>query len=87
MITITGALIGVAISFTGLALAIFGLVLRIGKLIGKLESGMIQNSKDISNLWDHQRSQDGKISSTEKAIERIDANIEWIKEMLGGKKK
>lgn len=87
MITITGALIGVAVSFSGLALAVFGLVLRMGKLIGKLESGMIQNKEDIGNLWDHQRAQDNKISLTERAIERIDANIEWIKETLGGEKK
>jgi len=82
MITITGALIGVAVSFAALALAVLGLVLRIGKLIGKLESGMLQNSKDISTLWEHQRTQDGKISITEKAIERIDTNIKWIKTAL-----
>ena len=84
MITITGALIGVAVSFAGLALAVLGLVLRIGKLIGKLEAGMLQNGKDISNLWEHQRSQDAKISITERAIERIDTNIKWIKNALEG---
>ena len=62
MITITGALIGVAVSFAALALAVLGLVLRIGKLIGKLESGMVQNKQDISALWEHQRNQDNKIS-------------------------
>lgn len=82
MITITGALIGVAVSFSGLTLAVLGLVLRIGKLIGKLESGMLQNKQDIGTLWEHQRVQDTKISSTEKAIERIDTNISWIKNNL-----
>lgn len=82
MITITGALVGVAVSFAGLALAVFGLVLRVGKLIGKLESGMLQNKADIGNLWAHQRAQDIKICTTERAIERIDANIEWIKDAI-----
>ena len=86
MINTTGALIGVAISFSALALAVLGLVLRIGKLIGRLETGMVQNSKDIGKLWDHQRGQDDEISCVGKAISKINTNIEWIKEALGGEK-
>ena len=82
MINTTSALIGVAISFSALAFAVLGLVLRMGRLIGTLESGILQNSKDIGKLWEHQRGQDIQISSTGKAISEINTNIEWIKETL-----
>ena len=79
------ALIGTGITFGGLILSVLMLVLKVGRLVGTLQTEIAQNSKDISNLWNHQRSQDDKISLTQQAIARIDVNMRWIKNALEGK--
>ena len=76
------ALIGVGIAFGGLILSVLILMLKVGGLVGTLQTEIAQNSKNISILWNHQRSQDDKISLTQQAIASIDSNIRWIKNAL-----
>ena len=73
----------ITIGFFGLCLTIGGGVIAFGRKQGKTDEKVQRHDKDIDGLWTHQRRQDGDISSIEKAIERIDTNIEWIKDNIG----
>jgi len=53
-------IIGVFIAFCALLLTTLGMMVKVGRLIGVITSNMERMTKDISVLWEHQRTQDAR---------------------------
>lgn len=56
----TPELIGLGIAFAGLSLSSLGMVLKLGKLVGRLTQQVETLTKDVNALWKHQKIQDNR---------------------------
>ena len=70
--------ISAAIAFFGLAIAMFNLAHRQGRLLGKIEEQLDDHSEDIDSLWEANRDQTEEIKDVVSKVDALEPMVAVI---------